>query len=173
MIPSLPISTLNKYLSGVLPIAWENFETESILSELNLEFDELLVEKINFLKVIRQKPELFYTDPIFFLHACEAFSSQITDFDSIPHVSSLEAAFAIVDMARFQDISPEESIHYGLGVRLTIEEILVGDGYSRAVWPFTNVGIPRLTPGATEEDMKNKETAIKEYISGTYGKPTN
>lgn len=173
MLTSLPVSSLKKYLSGILPLGWEHYETETILMELKSEYNPLLAEKINLIKVLMIKPELFYTDAIFFLHACEVFNNQETDFTTLPSVTSLEAAFAIVDMARCQDITPEQSMAFELGVRLAVKDILIEDGYSQAIWPFDLVGITGLAPGATTEDMANKEKAIKEYVSGTYSKSTN
>ena len=173
MLSNLPVSSLKKYLSEVLPLGWEIYETETILMVTKSEYTPILAEKINLTKVLMIKPELFYTDAIFFLHACEVFNNQLTDFTTLPSITSLEAAFAIVDMARFQGITPEQSDKYELGVQLAIKDILIEDGYSEPVWPFTVVGITGLTAGATTEDMNNKELAIKEYISGTYGKPTN
>lgn len=172
MLSSLPVSSIKKYLSGVLPLGWENYETETILLELS-EPSELLSEKVNLVKVIQKNPKLFYEDPIFFLHACEVFNGQVTDFSSLPSINSLEAALAIVDMAKCQDISIEQSDPFSLGLKLTIKEILKDDGYSSLVWPFDSVGVTGLEPGATDQDMKNKAQAIKDYISGTYSKPTN
>jgi len=173
MHPTLPIAALNKYLSSVLPVGWQSYETETIFLELQLPYSELLSEKINLIKVLHYKPELFYSDVIFFLHACEVINNNVTDFTSIPHINSLEAAKAIVEMADFQGILPEQADHYDLGIRLALKDILVEDGYSHTIWPFNIVGITGLVPGATDQDMKNKELAIKEYISGNHSQPTN
>ncbi len=173
MIDHLPVSSLKKYLYSVMPSGWEHFETETILLDLNMKVTPLLMEKIGFIKALSVKPELFYKDALFFLHACEVFNNQVTDFERLPHVNSLEAAFAIVDMAKCQDLLPETTETYSIGVRLVIQDILTDDGYSSPVWPFDNVGVTGLVAGATEEDMNNKAKAIKEYVYGNYPKSTN
>lgn len=167
------VSTLYKYINSKLEKGWENYEVETLLLELKIPPSDLLIDKLNLIKVIASNPELFYTDFLFFLHACEVFNGQVADFTTVPHVTSLEAAFAIVDMANLQGKKVEESEPYKLGVILTIKHILIEDGYSYPVWPFNSVGITGLSEGATTQDMTNKERAIKEYISGTYSKPTN
>ena len=69
MLDQIPVSSVNAYLSKVLPDGWENFETETILMELGVQHNDLLVDKINLLRVFKAEPTMFYTDPIFFLHA--------------------------------------------------------------------------------------------------------
>ena len=168
MISNLPLSSIKKYLTGILPVGWEHFETESIILELNVPPSELLFEKINVIKALMIKPELFYEDVLFFLHACEVFNGQVTDFNTVPSITSLEAALAIVDMATFDGVNVEQSRPFGKGVRLAVTEILKDDGYSHTVWPFDVVGVTGLTAGAETSDMAKKEQAIKDYISGTY-----
>lgn len=168
MLSQLPISSLKKYLSGILPTGWETFENETLLLELNVPMDVLLVEKLSLIKVLMAKPELFYEDVLFFLHACEVFNNNVTDFGTVPSLTSLEIALAIVDMATFEGVNVEQSRPFSQGVRLVIKEALVNDGYSHVVWPFDVVGITGLVSGATTEDMAKKEQAIKEYVSGTY-----
>jgi hypothetical protein len=174
MLDMLPVSSVKKYISKMLPQGWENFETETILMELGVMHSDLLVDKINLIRVFEAEPLMFYEDPMFFYHACEVFNGNVTDFYTLPHITSLEAALAIVDASRLLGCEVvEQSPAFSLGVRLAIREILVEDGYSAPVWPFDVVGITNLSEGATNEDMANKSRAIKEYIQGsTGGKPT-
>lgn len=171
MLDQIPVSSVNAYLSKVLPDGWENFETETILMELGVQHNDLLVDKINLLRVFKAEPTMFYTDPIFFLHACEVFNGNVTDFDTLPHINSLEAALAIVDASKLLGNDVVEQSHpFSFGVRELVREILVEDGYSNPIWPFDSVGVVGLSPGATEVDMKNKARAIQEYLAGQGGK---
>lgn len=168
MLSQLPISSIKKYLSGILPLGWEHFENETLILELNVPMTPILIEKLSLIKVLMIKPELFYEDVLFFLHACEVFNNQVTDFGTVPSLTSLEVAFAITDMAAFDGVGVDQSRPFSKGVRLAIREILINDGYSSPVKPFDVVGITDLVAGATAEDMTKKEQAIKDYISGTY-----
>lgn len=170
MLEQLLVSGVERYLSKVLPEGWENFETETILMELGVPATDLLVDKINLIRVFKAEPTMFYEEPLFFLHACEVFNNQVTDFYTLPHITSLEAALAIVDAARLLGCSEvEQSPAFGEGVKLVVREILVEDGYSKPVWPFDSVGITDLSEGQTDADTAAKERAIKEYIKGSGG----
>lgn len=171
MLEQLPVSSVKKYISKVLPENWEELETETILLELGLPYTDLIADKINLIKVFKVQPSLFYEDPLFFLHASEVFNGNVTDFYTLPHITSLEAALAIVDAARLQDLdSVEASPKFEFGVRELIREILIDDGYSKPIWPFDIVGIVGLSQGATPEDMDNKNKAIKQYLEAMIGK---
>lgn len=171
MLDQLPVSSVKRYISKVLPDGWENFETETILTELGLSHSDLLVDKINIIRVFKAEPMMFYEDPLFFLHACEVFNNNVTDFYTLPHITSLEAALAILDASKMLDLEVvEQSPPFSFAVRALVREILIDDGYSEPVWPFDVVGITGLEPGATAEDMANKRRAIKEYIHGISGK---
>lgn len=172
MLEQLPVSSVKKYISKILPEGWEDLETETILLELGLPYTDLLVDKINLLRVFKANPAMFYEEPLFFLHACEVFNNNVTDFYTLPHITSLEAALAIVDAARVMDLDRvEASPVFSKGVQDTIKEILIEDGYSHPIWPFDVVGITGLSMGNTAEDLRNKYRAIQEYISGMTGKP--
>ena len=170
MNETLPISELKKVIDSKIKEDWKDYEVESILMELGVQHSELLVEKINLLKVLSHKPTLFYEDVLFFLHACEVMNNNVTDFESVPHITSLEAAFAIYDIARLNGVQVEECHSFDKGVKLTVKEILVNDGFSSVVWPFTCVGVTELSDTVYKDDMALKEKAIKDYIIGTYSK---
>jgi len=165
MLDLLPVSSVKKYLDKILPQGWEAFETETIVMELGVQPSEILIDKINVLRIFSVSPDMFYNDPMFFLHACEVFNNNVADFQTLPHVTSLEAALAIVDASRVLGCHVvEDSPPFSEGVREVLREILVDDGYSQPIWPFDSVGIVGLSPGATPEDMAKKAKAINEYI---------
>lgn len=167
MLDQLLVSSVERYISKHLPEDWPNFETETIIMELGVPATDLLVDKINMIRVFKGDPNMFYEEPMFFLHACEVFNNQVTDFRTLPHITSLEAALAIVDAARLIGLTEvEASPVFSDGVKMIVREILVEDGYSEPVWPFDSVGITNLSEGQTREDTANKARAIKEYIKG-------
>jgi hypothetical protein len=170
MLEQLPVSSVKNYISKVLPPQWEELETETILMELGLPYTDLIADKINLIKVFYAQPTLFYDDPLFFMHATEVFNNNSTDFDTLPHITSLEAALSIVDAGKVLGLHVvEDSPPFSRGVRELVREILVDDGYSNPVWPFDVVGIQGLSPGATSEDMNNRVKAINEYIKSMTG----
>jgi hypothetical protein len=170
MLDNLPLSGVKTYITKLLPPGWEEFETETILLELGGDPSDLLADKINVIRVFNVMPTLFYEDPLFFLHACEVFNGNPTDFETLPHITSLEAALAIVDASRLVGVSTvEESPSFAEPVRLLIREILIGDGYSKPVWPFDSVGITGLTDTGYHEDTVKKNLAIKEYLKAKLG----
>jgi hypothetical protein len=172
MLDQLLVSGVERYLSKNLPEGWQNFETETILMELGVPHSDLLVDKINLIRVFKAEPTMFYEEPLFFLHACEVFNGHVTDFHTLPHITSLEAALAIVDAARMLGCSEvEQSPAFSDNVKLIVREILVEDGYSVPVWPFDSVGITDLSEGQTEADTAAKARAIKEYIKGSGAQP--
>lgn len=171
MIDQILVSSLSRYLDKILPVEWPHFETETILLELGVEANDLLIDKINLIKVFRANDTLFYEDPMFFMYSCEIFNNNVADFDTLPHITSLEAALAIIDASRLLGLDTvEESHRFSEGVRMIVREILVDDGYSFPVWPFDSVGIADLSEGATKEDMANKSRAIREYVASVTGK---
>lgn len=171
MLDQLPVSSVARYISKVLPEGWESFETETILMELGVPASDLLIDKINLLRLFKGEPTMFYEEPMFFLHACEVFNNNVTDFTTLPHITSLEAALAIVDASRLLGYATvEESPPFSYGVRLTIKDILIEDGYTEPVWPFDSVGIVGLSETQWPEDIANKARAIREYVKGQTGK---
>jgi hypothetical protein len=168
-----PISTLKKELENKFGSEWFYLEIETILLEFgenssDLLFDELLRDKINVLKVVSHNPDKFYINPLFFIHASEVMNNNVTDFTSIPMLTSIEAAFAIIDMSKVLGVELNNSPHFNNGVRMVIKYILDNDGYSEVVYPFDIVGITGLTAGQHTIDTENKKKAIDQYVTAMY-----
>lgn len=164
-----PVSVLKAHLDktfGAVP--WWNYETETLVLESGIPTSELLVEKVELLRVIMHRPELFYQNFMFFLHAVEVFNHHVTDFEFVPNPTSLEMAFAIVDMSRIFNHTPDESPPFSLEVRMCIERCLIEEGYSVPVFPFSIVGITGLHEGQLPKDTLNKEKAIAQYVQHSY-----
>lgn len=175
MIESIRVPSLYRYLNAAIP-DWEQYEVETLLSELKVSYSELLVDKIEVARIFKVKPTLFYEDLIFFLHACDVINDNVADFGFVPHINSLEAAKGIIEAFMLlggTEDTLNNSHPFSEGVRETIKVILIDDGYSYPVWPFDVVGITGLTPGAWEIDMKNKAEAIRKYVNGSTSKSTD
>lgn len=173
MIGNIPVSTLKAFIEKSVPLGWENYEIETIIMELGVPHTELLADKINLIRVFNVEPQLFFEDPLFFLHAVDVINNNVADFESVPSVNSLETAYAIVEAAKLCGADSVEASHnYGLGVRELVKYILKNDGYSEVCWPFDTVGVTGLTKSDFPEDMVLKRKAIKEYIDGISSKST-
>jgi hypothetical protein len=142
---------------------WENYELETISLELGFALDELSRDKLNVLQIVMQTPEAYFEDVLFYLHAVEVINNNIADFDKFPLPTSLEIAYAHVEMRK---LFPAPT--YSNGILKTIKYILDHEGYSEPVWPFNEMGlkIEEFTKGQEPQDTKNKEEAIKRYIQG-------
>lgn len=142
---------------------WENFELETISLELGIVFDELTKDKLNLLQLACAHPDIFYTDVLFFLHTVNVVNNNIADFETFPLPSSLEIAYAHIEMKKVLGDKP-----YSDGIQKTIKYILDVEGYSEPVWPFSEMGIKseQLAKGQEPEDTKKKQEAVKRYIEG-------
>lgn len=166
-IREFPLSALSSDLFSLFgrDIPWWQFEVDTLLLESGISISDISREKLNLLKVIYSDESLFYSNFLFFLHAVEVLNNNLTDFDHLPAPTSLEVAFAIVDMANILKVPLDESPVFSEEVRLTVHTILTNEGYSFPVGPFSIVGTPSLTPGQTKEDTADKLKAINKYVS--------
>ena len=156
-----PISKIRPHLERLLGAGWESLELETISLELGFILSPLLRNKISVLKILRFQPELFFTDLLFFLHSSEAINDMDVDFDHVPHLTSLEIAFAIGEV---KALTPPEVHGLSEEVAAYINYILNEEGYSVPTPFFQSVPGLKLHPGQTEEDSNNKTLAIKAYI---------
>lgn len=178
MLSTLPVSSLKSYLDEQFPEGWVQLETETILLHLGIIADSILVDKIGVLKVFSLVPSAFFEDVIFFLHAVEVMNGFSADFDTVPELTSLEVAFALVDAAILLKVEGgvDNLPAFGTGIKAVVKHVLVEDGYSNTVWPFDVVGVPGLGSDMNKhypEDTDNKVKAIKEYINGMYSKSSS
>lgn len=162
-----PISSLSSDLTSLWgkEESWWDFEVDTLLLESHISISDISREKLNLLKVLHSDKSLFYSNSLFFLHAVEVLNNNVTDFNYVPSPTSLEVAFAIVDMARILEVALNESPPFSEEVRNTIHHILSQEGYSLPIGPFSIVGINSLTSGQTLEDTSNKLKAITQYVS--------
>jgi hypothetical protein len=169
----IPVSVLKKTLDNTLGEAvWWEFETETLVSELQLPLTNLLHDKLSFLKVFMQHPELFFEDTMFFLHSVSVMNNEPADFEYVPHITSLEIAFAIVEVAKMMEVELHAMPNFGVGSVAVIKEVLKNEGFSAVVPPFDVVGVGALPEGQTAQDTEDKRKAIEEYIHATYTKPS-
>ena len=145
---------------GVEP--WVNFEPETILMDLGVEESSLLVDKLSILRILGNAPELVYQDPILFLYTAEVANNVHADFDSIPHITMLEAAYAIHSIDEYLRVCKLAPV-YTEALTKTCAYILRSEGCSEVIEPFTFVPATELIKGQTESDTADKKKAIKMY----------
>lgn len=143
--------------------AWVNWEHETITESLGVGLDELTRDKISVLQALALDPTLFLNNAMFFLHATDVINNKVADMDFMPMPNSLELAYAIYEGKnllgdKYIAPKPDGELIDAL-VYLLIEE-----GYSKPVYPFTFIPENRLTKGQSPEDTQAKELAIKSYI---------
>jgi hypothetical protein len=141
---------------------WTNFEPETILLDLGVEESSLLVDKLSILRILGNAPELMYQDPILFLYTAEVTNNIHADFDSIPHITMLEAAYAIHSIDQYLRVSKLTPVYTEALIK-TCSYILRNEGCSEVIEPFTFVPLTELVKGQTESDTADKNKAIKMY----------
>lgn len=142
---------------------WVKWEMETISLELKMVFDELTRDKIHLLQVIEQRPDLFYTDAIFFLHAVEVMNNKIADFDHFPMPNSLEVAYALHEMKALRPDGEKHKVPDS-SISDIVAYILREEGYSVPVPPFEFIPADELEKGQTPVDVEAKKKAIELYI---------
>lgn len=144
---------------------WKYYEVETLALQLSSEPTALLLDKLSVLRILLRHPELFFSNLIFFLHSTEVINNVSANFEFLPTPTSLEMAFAIVEIARLLKVSLHELPKFETEVVVGITQLLIGEGYSHVVPPFDVIGITGLTEGQTEEDTLNKTKAIEQYVT--------
>jgi hypothetical protein len=144
---------------------WENLETETISLTLDVVLDPLARDKISLLRVLAHDPDLFFEDPMVFLHGVEVINNNVADFDFLPVPSTLEAIYAIDQVNELID-EPVKVSDFSLGVKKTLANILVQDGFSHIPSQLSGVPLGWITnfPETQDKtDVSNRDLAIKAY----------
>jgi hypothetical protein len=139
---------------------WTNWEPETISLEFGVDFEPLLLDKIAVLKVLAQQPNMFYTDPVFMVHATEVINNETADFDILPMPTSLELGYAISVVKEITGVAPTSED----AIATTMAYILRQEGYSEPVAPFDFVLPEDLEKGQTRGDTEAKKEALAKYI---------
>lgn len=159
-ISSKPISFIKEMFESHFGPDWTMLEEETISLDLGIIMDDVLLQKIRFLKVMEEDPGRFYEDPIFFLHSCDILNNVPVQAGHIPMPTSLEIAYGLEEVSK---LYPHEE-HITDELKKTVTYILQQEGFSHAPYPFNFVDPAALSPGDTEEEMNNKARAINTYI---------
>lgn len=162
------LSKLKNILDSRLGTNWPDFETETILLELELEDTLLNRDSINTLRVITLKPNIFFEDALFFSHATTVMNEETADFDTLIFPTSLEIALALVEMAILLKTQIDHLPKFSEGVQEVTKFVLINEGYSKPIFPFNVIGVSGLVKGQLPSDTKNKEKAIETYVSTMY-----
>jgi hypothetical protein len=159
-----PLHIIKRNLNRIFGTeSWFKFELETISLELGVVLDSLTRDKLNLLQLLEQSITFFLNDVLFFLHSVNVINNNIADFDIFPLPTSLEIAYAHSEIKK---LYPEQTLIYSTAIGKVIKYILTLEGYSKALWPFNEMGITDndLEHGQEEQDTANKEKAIRLYI---------
>lgn len=158
-IEGLPLSRLDAIIVRALGQDWHEYEDETISLQLKLAFTPILVDKVNLLRILRLRPEMFYEDFLFFVHSVEVCNNQVADFEFLPMPTSLEIAFAVDEVSRVVEGE------FSDGIKVAVTKMLKEEGYSEAPGPLALVCFPDgLVEGQDREDMDAKHSAVEEYV---------
>jgi hypothetical protein len=143
---------------------WKNYEPETILVELEVFASDLLIDKISLLRILENAPLMAYQDPGLFLYAAEVISNQAADFEVIPHLMMLEAAYAVHSIDRVLLANKITPVYPDALIK-TCAYFLRNDGCSEPLAPFIFVPKDELVAGQTKEDTDNKKKAVALYLA--------
>ena len=156
--PTVISNTLDKMFGT----EWLGWEPETISIELKVGMDELLIDKIYVLQIMRTLPQVALEDSSFFLHAVSVMNNSIADFDSYNMPTSLELAFAIDQYKKILG----EMFQMTTMIKEVTAYILSEEGYSKPPVELSFIDTSRLIEGQSKEDTLNKHRAVSEYIEG-------
>ena len=169
---NIRISDLKNTLDSILGInSWFDYEPETIIMEMDDRGLDIsgnnLADLIFVLKILGIRPNIFYEDFWFTLISTDVINGNEANFNSVPHINSLELALAIVEVQKVLST-------LGVGVLSSysddfidaVSSILISEGYSKPVGPFIFIPESKLESGQTDEDTAHKIRAIKMYIKG-------
>lgn len=143
---------------------WVELEPETISLDLGVVLDPISLQGIQVLQSIAHNEELFLEDPMYFLTFCEAANNQVVDETFVPHVTSLELAWAIVELKRI--ILNGEDVDTSEMIRKVCKYMLREEGYSEPVPPFTRfLKSDDFYSGQSAQDITNKAKAVRMYIA--------
>ena len=166
---NIPISQLKKGLDQKLgKDSWVDYEVETLVIETGLPYSDLLRDKLHVLKIIEAKPTIFFDEVLFLVFATNVINNEIADFEYLPHIKSLEVAFAIEEMAKILEVELHQLPEFAMGPKYLIRDILISEGYSEVLPPFDVVGIGQLPKGQTEQDTLDKKKAIEAYLHAMF-----
>lgn len=143
---------------------WVKWEHETLSLELGLAMDDLLRDKLHVLQIIERKPELFFDDVAFMLHATDVMNNHVADFEHPPAPTTLELGFAIHELKKLYS-KLGQTITYPIGFVAATAWFLRQEGYSKPVGPFEFVPEAMLEKGQTEADTAAKKEALEKYIA--------
>lgn len=156
---NIRLPTLLKILRTKYGEEWVDLEEETISLDMGLAMPQILLDKINVLRILTLEPELFYEDFLFFLHATDVFNNVPADFGSFPTPNSLQIAWSSKEIHNVVDGEFNDE------VKLGVTKLLKEEGYSSAPGPLLEVCFPdKLVPGQEPEDRQAKEEAVRLYI---------
>ena len=142
---------------------WYRFELETIALEFGTIFTTLLSDKISILRILHTSHIQAYEDPSLFLYAAEVINNNPADFESVPHLTLLEAAYAIYSINKVL-LANKVTITYPLAIQKACAYILNLEGASEPIAPFEFVPASELHPGQTAADTEAKKKAIAMYV---------
>lgn len=159
-IEHLTLSKLDAILVRSIGPTWYEYEDETISIQLRLAFTPLLVDKVNLLRILHLRPEMFYEEFLFFVHAVEVCNNHVSNFEFLPIPTSLEIAFAVDEIGRI--VSGE----FSDGIKTAVTRMLKEEGFSEAPGPLALVSFEdRLVEGQDREDIDAKYSAVTEYVN--------
>lgn len=156
---NIRLPTLLRVLKAKYGEEWVDLENETISLDMGLGMTQIILDKLDVLRILTLEPEMFYQDFLFFLHATDVFNNVAADFDSFPMPNSLQIAWAAKEIHNVVDGE------FNYEVKTGVTKMLNEEGYSSAPGPLLEVCFPEnLVPGQEQEDRQAKDEAVRQYI---------
>lgn len=143
---------------------WVGFEPETVSMEFNTSLSPLMIDKLCILHILATDPLKVFEDPALFLYAAEVINNNVADFNVVPHITLLEAAYAFISLKVVLG-DQGASVELPESIKRTLEYILNMEGCSEPIPPFDFIKAEALAKGQTPSDTKAKKEAISLYTS--------
>lgn len=159
------LSSVKKKLDELFPEGWSGFEPEALLPEPGLEGATL--DQLYVLKILAINPEAYLLDSIFLLHFINVCNEGVSDFETLPEVTSLELAWTLIEALTM--FPSTKALWEGSAVLVEVtKHILKSEGYTSIPSLFQYIGMP-WSPEGNKYDAENKVKALVEYIGHKKG----
>lgn len=144
---------------------WVDLEPETVSLDLGVLMDPLSLQGLLMVQSVERNPVNFIDDASYFLSFTEACNNKIVNPSSPYLPTSLELAWALVELRRLLPKEEADLINESPMIRKVCMYVLREEGYSEPVWPFDAfLKSEDFYDGQSPQDTANKAKAIRLYI---------
>lgn len=143
--------------------SWGHLEPETVMIEFET-YDPIIYEKFRLLQAMYHSVTAAISLPEVLLWASAVMNNEPAEFEWIQLPTSLEMAWTIRECKKLAQVLGQP-FKLSRETEQVIEYVLKEDGFSKPTMAFSYITPTILEPGATDEDMLMKQSAIVSYLA--------